>query len=569
MWVTDGPFGILISLISQGGLIVFFAIVLVRVQFFRSLLVRSSQSVRGTLLLIMFFGGMGILGTYTGIPIQGALANSRIVGVFAGGLIGGPVVGIISGIIAGFHRWAIDIGGFTSFSCMLSTIVEGILAALLYRTFQKSNRKWLVGILGGAAAEILQMIIILITAKPFTAALDLVSIIGLPMIIGNAIGIGMFVAISEFLYRDEERIAARQSQKVLEIIEITLPYFRKGYTERQAAMTAQVIFDNLEIAAVTFTDREKIIAHVGEGSDHHLPGKPLQTKLTRQAIKTGSIKIAKQKKEIHCSDPACRLRSAVIVPLLRDDYPIGTLKLYKDEEYAVTSVDLEVAKGLGNLLSLQIELSEIEKGEQLLARARLRALQSQINPHFLFNTMNTISSLISDDPDAAKHLLITLSEYYRSRLQLARDFISLSAEIENIAAYIEIEKARFGDKLNITYDISCDRQCMLPPLILQPLVENAVKHGIQKSLHKGTITISAHPVGKNTLIGIADDGIGMSVQQLEEVLRMEDHSHGLSNVNQRLINLYGPQYGLRIHSTQEEGTTIWMTIPAEEPVGES
>ncbi len=111
MWITDGPVGLLISLVSQGGLIVFFAVVLFRVGLFRSILFRSGRSLGGTIVLVLYFGGMGIIGTYTGIPIQGALANSRIVGVFAGGLIGGPAVGIIAGILAGMHRWVIDIGG--------------------------------------------------------------------------------------------------------------------------------------------------------------------------------------------------------------------------------------------------------------------------------------------------------------------------------------------------------------------------------------------------------------------------------------------------------------------------
>lgn len=564
MWITDGPVGLLISLVSQGGLIVFFAVVLFRVGLFRSILFRSGRSLGGTIVLVLYFGGMGIIGTYTGIPIQGALANSRIVGVFAGGLIGGPAVGIIAGILAGMHRWVIDIGGFTSVACMISTITEGMLAALLYRRFQLSSRKWLIGIIGGAAAETLQMIIILLVARPFIAAVELVSTIGIPMIIGNAIGIGMFVAISEFLYRDEERIAARQSQKVLEIVETTLPFFKKGYTEEQAQRTAEVILDKLDIAAVAFTDTEQILAHAGIGDDHHHAGVPILTSSTKQAISTGTLQITLQQKDIACPNPDCPLRSAVIVPLMRADHPIGALKLYRDKEFAISQVDLEVAKGLANLLSLQIELSEIEKGEQLLAKARLRALQSQINPHFLFNTMNTISSFISDDPEKARNLLLNLSDYYRSRMHLARDFISLAAEIENIHTYIEIEKARFGDKLTVSYDISCDHSVLLPPLILQPIVENAVKHGIQKSIRSGTITISAHDAASGIRIGVSDDGIGMDEQRLTEVQRLEDHAHGLGNVNQRLINLYGADHCLNIVSILDKGTTIWMTIPGGE-----
>jgi len=558
MWITDGEWGLLLSLISQGGLIVVFALILFRVRLFRKIVLQAHKKYYSYLLLIAYFGGMGILGTYTGIPVQGALANSRIVGVFVGGLIGGPVVGVASALLAGIHRWAIDIGGFTSLACMLSTIVEGCLAAVLHRYFLKSKQKWLFGMVSGAAAEILQMIIILLVAKPYAQAVQLVTLIGIPMIVGNALGIGMFVAISETLLREEEKIAARQSQKILEIAGTTLLFFRKGYNEEQALKTAQVIEKELSIAAVAFTDREKILAHVGIGEDHHKPGMPIQTKMTRTAIFEGTVQVAQSKEEIECSHADCSLKSAVIVPLLIADTPIGALKLYRERENAISEVDIEVAKGLASLLSLQIELSQLDKREQLLSKARLRALQSQINPHFLFNAMNTISSLISEDQEKAKDLLMNLSDYYRSRLQLAKEFITLESEFENINAYMAIEQARFGDKISVQYEIEGDTSFLIPPLILQPLVENAVKHGLQKSLHPGCVVITATIAPDEASICIADNGVGMDEALLANIF---GESHGLDNVHQRLINLYGNEYGLKIESKVGEGTNVWLRIP--------
>ncbi|MFA6784998.1 MAG: sensor histidine kinase [Sphaerochaeta sp.] len=558
MWITDGAWGLLLSLTSQGGLIVVFAIILFRVQLFRNIVLLSNKTVLNYFLLIAYFSGMGILGTYTGIPVQGALANSRIVGVFVGGLIGGPLVGVISGLIAGLHRWAIDIGGFTSLACMISTIVEGCLAAFLHTYFIKAKRKWLFGFASGAVAELLQMVIILLVAKPFAGAVELVTLIGLPMVIGNALGIGMFVAITENLFKEEEKIAARQSQKVLEIAGTTLPFFRKGYTEEQALKTARVIAQELSIAAVSFTDTEKILAHVGIGEDHHKPGMPIQTVMTKNAILHGSVQVAHTKEDIQCSKQDCPLKSAVIVPLMSSEIPIGALKLYREREYAISEVDIEVAKGLAGILSLQIELSELDKREHLLSKARLRALQSQINPHFLFNAMNTISSLISEDQEKAKDLLLNLSDYYRSRLQLAKEFITLESEIENINAYIAIEKARFGDKISVNYDITGDGSLLIPPLILQPLVENAVKHGLQKSLHPGSVEITVRINDEEASICIADNGIGMDEELLANIF---SESHGLNNVHQRLINLYGPSYGLVIESSLGKGTKVWLRIP--------
>jgi len=547
-----------LSLTSQGGLIVVFAIILFRVQLFRDIILKSRKNVYNYILLIVYFSGMGILGTYTGIPVQGALANSRIVGVFVGGLIGGPVVGIAAALLAGVHRWAIDIGGFTSLACMISTIVEGCLAALLHPYFIRSKKKWAFGLVGGALAEMLQMVIILLVAKPYGAAVDLVRLIGIPMIVGNAVGIGMFVAISENLFREEERIAARQSQKILEIAGMTLPFFRKGYTEEQARNTARIIAKELSMAAVAFTDREKILAHVGIGEDHHRPGMSIQTEMTRSALLLSCVQVARSKQDIQCSQADCPLLSAVIVPLMRADAPIGTLKLYREREYAINEVDIEVAKGLAGLLSLQIELSELDTREQLLSKARLRALQSQINPHFLFNAMNTISSLISEDHEKAKDLLLNLSDYYRSRLQLAKEFIPLQSEIENINAYIAIEQARFGSKISVCYDLDGDTSFLIPPLILQPLVENAVKHGLQKSIHPGCVKITVRFVQDEARICIEDDGVGIDEATLSNIF---DESHGLDNVHQRLINLYGLEYDLHIESEVGKGTKVWLRIP--------
>ena len=569
MWVTDGPLGILFSLISQGGLIVFFALILFKIQIFRDILSRSKRTKRGNFLLILFFSAMGIIGTYTGIPIQGALANSRVVGVFVGGLIGGPYIGILSGLIAGTHRWAIDIGGFTSVACMISTIVEGCLAASLSTKFRQSEEKWLFAFFAGIIAEAMQMIIILIVAKPFQAAVDLVSIIGLPMILGNAIGISMFVAISESFFKEEERISAKQSQTVLKIVKKTLPIFRKGFTEESAGKTAKIILKELNVSAVALTNTTRILAHAGAGHNHHTPGDAIQTDLTRKALALGTIQIAKESADIHCHTPGCPLKSAVIAPLLKGDTPIGTLKLYRDKPFAISQTDVELAKGLASLLSLQVELSAVDKGERLLARAELRALQSQIHPHFLFNAINTISSFITDDPERAKALLLDLSDYYRNRLYLAKDMIPLQTEIENILTYFEIEKARFGDKLSIAFDLHCNTQsCMVPPLILQPIVENAVKHGIQQSLRKGVVTIKTEQTGSDIKICISDNGIGIPAKKIEEILRKEQLSHGLSNVNQRLINLYGEKYALQIFSEEGKGTRIWLHIPLHQTPSE-
>lgn len=551
------------NLVSQGGLILFFAFLLTRVRFLKKMVLRTRLRFRDALVLILYFSGIGILGTYTGIPIMGALANARVVGVFVGGLIGGPLVGVLTGLLAGFHRWAIDIGGFTALACMVSTIVEGIIASLVSSRFRTVQNKWLFAALWGACAELVQMGLILLIARPFAEAVALVEIIAVPMIFGNAIGIGMFIAIAEDAFREEERIAARQSHRVLTTARETMDFLRAGLTPATAAAACGIILKHLKVSAVSITDTEKCLAHKGAGEDHHRAHALLRTRLTREVIESGSYRVAGHRSEIGCSEESCPLSSAVIVPLkLRGD-TVGTLKLYRTGRRTINPVDVEVALGLATLFSTQIEVSELQRQTELLATAELQALQSQIRPHFLFNALNTISSLIRTRPQRARELLVSLGELLRRSLRKLGNRIPLEDELYYVRSYLEIEKARFGDKLEIQYDISAPPNTMMPPLTLQPIIENAVKHGISKKLGGGTIRISVVQEGGAVHFAVADNGVGMSEARREKVLeeRESGESIGLRNVNERLEYLYGQ--GLTIESAPEGGTRVSFTLPAD------
>ncbi|HSH36747.1 LytS/YhcK type 5TM receptor domain-containing protein, partial [Schnuerera sp.] len=465
------------------------AFIMTRMESFRKLVAKQNVNIKDKILLSVIFGIYGIIGTYTGIPIRGAIANARVIGVFVGGLLGGPFVGILSGLIAGGHRFLIDIGGFTALSCSLSTFTEGIMAGFLKKRIDKSDNKLLFALIAGMVAEIWQMIIILIFSKPFSEALELVKIIGIPMIIANGIGIAVCISIIYGVFKDLETAEAYQAQLALKIANKTLKYFRKGLNEDTAYQVVQIIKNMTGVKAVAITDKEKILAHVGIGEDHHLAGSPVRTSLTKEVIKKGSCIVANTKKEIGCDNVECRLKSAIIIPLMEGDEVVGTLKLYKDEENSITKVESELALGLGHLFSTQIELSKVDYQSELLAKSELKALQAQINPHFLFNAINTIVCLIRTKPDSARRLLIHLGNYFRNNLQESNNEVDLYKEIENIKSYLEIEKARFGDKLNIIYDIPESIDCSLPPLLLQPLVENAIKHGAFEKVEGSTVKI--------------------------------------------------------------------------------
>ncbi len=558
------------SLLNQAGMILVFAFIFSRVPFFRSYLLSARRRLSGTLSFIVFFSLLGVLGTYTGIPVRGALANSRIIGVFVAGLLGGPIVGIGAGAVAGFHRWAIDVGGFTAFACMISTIAESALAGFLSDAFYRSKNKWRFAMLAGAAAEVLQMALIIAIARPIEEAFTLVELIGFPMIVANGFGIGMFIAIIESIFRERDRAAADQAQTTLRIASRTLKHFREGFNERSAERNANIILSTIKAAAVSFTDTKVILSHVGIGADHHVRGSGIRTRLTREALDTGTYRVASTKEEIGCGHPGCRLLSSITVPLQDGGTVFGTLKIYKDFENGIGPVDIELALGLADLFATQIELSRLEEKNKLLAKAELHALQAQINPHFLFNAINTVASLTRSDPETARDLLVHLGAFFRKNLaQQQNELVPLREELEQVKSYLRIEQARFGEKLGVEFAVPDDAECLLPPLLLQPIVENAVKHGIQKKLGAGRVRISAEKAGGDMELTVVDDGVGMDEARARTLFSETrgKNSIGLINVNARLVNLYGPEYALSVTSETGKGTTVRMRIPREMRVG--
>lgn len=556
------------SLTSRSGIIIILAFLLSKTKIFKRLVTKKDITLIDKIFMAMLFGLFGIIGTYSGIKIDiapgsDAIANSRVIGVFVAGWLGGPLVGFLSGLIAGLHRWVIDIGGFTAFACGLSTIIEGLIAGYSSKIFKNIKTDWLWALLMGGFSEIIQMIIILIIAKPFSQAISLVHIIWFPMIFVNSIGIAIFIGITQQIFLEKEQIAAEKAELILKIANKTLPYLRKGFNIETAISTAQIIYDMTGIEAVAITDEDKILAHIGVGSDHHRSGCGFMTDLTYEVIKTGKYVVARNKEEIGCKCEKCSLYSAIIVPLKEREKVIGTLKLYKTQKPGVTNLDIQLALGLAELFSTQIELSKIDYQKKLLTKTELKMLQAQINPHFLFNSLNTIASFIRTKPDKARELIIHLGDYLRQNMNVNQDEIDIYQEISHIESYLAIVHARFGDKIKINFDIDKGLKVKIPPLILQPIVENAVKHGL-KNINWGLeVKVIAKNEGEYVRLSVIDNGVGIDSNTIEELFLESDCDNciGLKNVDKRLKCKYGLEYGLKIISKIGEGTTVNINIP--------
>lgn len=383
--------------------------------------------------ITIIFGFIGIIGTYAGIPVGDALANSRVIGVMAAGLIGGPVMGVAAGVIAGGHRYLL--GGFTAFSCGISSICEGLLAGLIQRYYGQRLIPWWMAFIAGVIGEAMQMLIILLTAHPYTMARDLVDAIGIPMIVANSLGVAIFMLIIKTAMHTHEQVGAEQSHKALDVATKTLPYLRHGLNRSSAQATAQIIFDAGGYDAVAITDTEQVLAFVGVEAAHHSVDTLELTSATLQVLSRGEMYIAQSPLEIGCSCKNCKLASAVVMPLKRANRVIGALKLYYTRTNAVGHGDRVFASGVAHLFSTQLELTEIERQAKLVSRAELKALYAQINPHFLFNTLNTITSLVRTKPDLARELLLKLGAMFRYTLHKSGRSITIKEELAQVRAY--------------------------------------------------------------------------------------------------------------------------------------
>jgi two-component system LytT family sensor kinase len=203
---------------------------------------------------------------------------------------------------------------------------------------------------------------------------------------------------------------------------------------------------------------------------------------------------------------------------------------------------------------------KLEDQDRLLMQARVDALISQINPHFLFNTLNTVSSLIRFDPDTARDVVLNLSNILRRRLRVQAHFLPLQQELDFIDDYLSIEIVRFGsDKLRVQKEIDPETyEMQIPSMILQPMVENSIRHGIGPKVEGGTIILRAARQDGRLVLEVSDNGIGISPERQREVF---ESGIGIRNVRDPLKMLYGGDFSLRVESRPGQGTSIRFELP--------
>lgn len=345
----------------------------------------------------------------------------------------------------------------------------------------------------------------------------------------------------------------RRQTPALELLDATLPELRRGLTESAARTVAYELFEKLGYGAVAVTDAQKVLAFVGAGADHHLAGdtpiRPVYEAIARHAPLLAPLGIRTE-----CANAACPLGAAAVVPLSLIGGPVGAVVAYSTAGSPLDEGAVQTLEQLGRQLSAQLQLSELHT-------ATTTALQAQMEPHFVFNALNTIASFIRTEPDRARKLVVAFADHLRSRLAPAGEFITLEEELRHVRSYVELEEARFGSQLRVTIDAAPDSLAVrLPPLIVQPLVENAVKHG--KTDRPLNLLVRARVRRGRLYVTVRDDGRGIARDAIERVLEPrvgEGTGLGLANVNLRLTAHYGE--GVRLRSFPF-GTVVRLEVPA-------
>lgn len=259
---------------------------------------------------------------------------------------------------------------------------------------------------------------------------------------------------------------------------------------------------------------------------------------------------------------------AVGAPIAVDGEVLGVVVAFASP---VRAALVRAAEEVADWCAAQVALGGLDASRTALAEAELRSLRAQISPHFIYNALTAIASFVHADPARARELVLEFADFTRYSFRRQGEFTTLAEELRSIHSYLELERARFGDRLQVTLRISPETLAtVIPFLSVQPLVENAVRHGLEPGERGGTIRIESRDDMTHTEITVEDDGVGMDPVSLRELLVSDDDgAHiGLRNVDTRLRQLYGAEGGLVVETNTGAGTLVRMRVPKSQPLND-
>jgi two-component system LytT family sensor kinase len=356
--------------------------------------------------------------------------------------------------------------------------------------------------------------------------------------------------------RDLGTPADRAAFRTLHTASQAAPARREGLARDPAGRAARPLRALLAVPAVALLDQVDVLAWSGPHEAHAVDVRRLALPVLSDGRPTvvGPDVVA-------CDRPDCPIRYAVVAPLVVEDRVVGALAAF---DAAAPAGLVRATDEVARWVSGQLELAELDASRARLAEAEVRALRAQISPHFIYNALTAIASYVRTDPEHARELLLEFADFTRYSFRRHGDFTTLAEELRSVDRYLTLERARFGDRLHVKVRVAPEvLPVVVPFLCLQPIVENAVRHGLEGKPGAGHITILAENEVSECRISVEDDGLGAEPAHLRAVLAgtADSDSIGVANVDERMRSVYGDEYGLVVETGPGLGTKVTLRFP--------
>lgn len=388
---------------------------------------------------------------------------------------------------------------------------------------------------------------------PDSPLLTAAAVAVIALAIAVVVGVGLKVLRS---FRDLGTDAERATYHTLHAASQAGQHLRRGLNPAGASKASRHLRTLLGCDALAITDTSGVLAWDGAAEDL----KPRLMELAAEVLASGRTVVLSPG-----PDGTGGPLAAVIAPVRAGSRVVGAVAAFASSAGAGL---VRAAGEVADWVAVQVELAELDASRTQLMEAEVRALRAQISPHFIYNSLNAIASFINTDPARARELVVEFADFTRYSFRRHGDFTTLAEELRCIDRYLLLERARFGERVQVSLRVAPEvLSTVIPFLSLQPLVENAVRHGLEAKEGPGHITITADDAGAYAQVTIEDDGVGMDPEQLQSMLagHIDGEHVGLRNVDARLRQVYGDAHGLVIETAPGEGTLITMKVPKSQP----
>jgi two-component system LytT family sensor kinase len=383
--------------------------------------------------------------------------------------------------------------------------------------------------------------------------------IPLGILLGAVVAMSLY-ATTRFLASPRTVLSeeGRAMQAALHAASSTLPHLRRGLDAQTAQKAAPHLRALTQAAMLAIADRDTLLALEGARHSRLRPGAPVEALFNPGPDDRVHV-------EPRIDLQAQGIGAAVVAPLVVRGDRIGSLAAFYASERRIKPEETRTVQEAASLVSAQVELASISEQEERLAQAELSALRAQISPHFVYNALSAVASHVHSRPDEARELLTEFAEFIRYAFARDRSFVTVADELRYVEKYLRLERARFGERLEVRLEVPPDiLPVVIPVLSLQPLVENSIRHGVEAG-SGGRVEIVGDDLGADARIQVVDDGCGMEPTMARAALAGLNGGIGISNVHRRLQSMFGPAYGLTIDSKPDAGTTVALTVPKSHP----